>query len=228
MNTAKHAYSGRILGWIFIVTFVQCLVLVSSQYEYEKGEIGRYINWDEVKKALETYESHPDKESAGQLLAAIPDKPAVCQLGNREAAAFAILNSVPFEKAVVAGDKLIAESAFRLLEYMKGGAVNAELRIMLGRFLTREPATFLELLNKYSYQFSTSRDYPVDMTEILDIVPEVTSKEDWRRYKRENMRLYTERLKALESVKNPELIELRDACIQVIQAVMAGLEQRIE
>jgi hypothetical protein len=226
MNTVRYAFAGRRWGLIFFMIFAQCSVLAGSQYEQEKRREGKFINWDEVKQALDVYESCPSEESARRLLATIPEKPAVYQLGKREATALAFLNSVPFEKAVISGDKLLAETAFKLLGYVGGGAVDEELRIMLGRFLIREPATFLELLKRYNYLFPSERDYPIFMTEILEIVPDITSEEDGRRQKKERVRLYTERIKALERVKEPGLIELRDACIRAIQTIVVRIERR--
>lgn len=226
MNTARYAFAGRRWGLIFFLIFAHGSVLAGSQNEQENRREGGSVNWDEVKQALDAYEACPNEESARRLLATIPEKPAVCQLGKREAAVLAFLNSVPFEKAVVAGDKPLAETAFKLLGYMRGGVVDEELRIMLGRFLTKEPATFLELLKRYNHLFPSEGDYPVDMTEILEIVPDITSEEDGRRRNKESLRLYTERIKALERVKEPGLIELRDACIRIIQTIIVRIERR--
>lgn len=226
MNTTRYAFAGIRCGLIFLMIFAQCSVLASNQYGQEKRRKGECVNWDEVKRALVAYESCPSEDSARCLLATIPEKPAVYQLGNCEATAMAFLNSVLFEKAVISGDKLLAEIAFKLLGYIGGGAIDEELRIMLGRFLTREPATFLELLKKYIHLFPSERDYPINMTEILEIVPDITSEDDGRRQKKESVRLYTERIKALESVRESGLIELRDACIRMIKKIIARIEGR--
>jgi len=94
---------------------------------------------------------------------------------------------------------------------------------MLGRFLTKKPEIFLRLLKKYQSLFATERNYPIDMTEILDIVPDITSKEDSRLRKKEETRLFTERIKTLESVEDPELTVIRDACIRVIRTIINKL-----
>jgi hypothetical protein len=185
------------------------------------------IDWDEVKKAFTAYESCPSKESARWLLATIPEQPAVRELGDSETAALVILDSIVFDRAIVAGDEVLAEAAFRLFYYMSGGAVDEELTIMLGRFLVRKPEAFLKLLKKYQHLFPAERDYPVRMTEILEIVPDITSDEDSNRRKIEETRLYMGRIKALERVEDPELVELRDACIRVIRTIIAGIERRI-
>jgi hypothetical protein len=223
MEEAKHAFVKRKWGLTLFIFIAQCLFLAGSQQEQEKQRAGEYINWDEVKKAFDVYESCPSEENARRLLATIPEKPAARELGTRETAIISILESVPFAKAIIAGDELLAEAAFRLFGYVSGGAVDEELRIMLGRFLTRKPAIFLKLLKKYLHLFASERDYPVTMTEILEIVPDITSKEDSRRRKTEEMRLYTERIKALERVEDPEFMELRDACIRVIKAIINKL-----
>ena len=63
------------------------------------------------------------------------------------------------------------------------------------------------------------------MTEILDMVPDVTSEEDRLRSNALRKRLYTERLEALRKVDDPELNNLRDTCIRVIEAIINKLRR---
>ena len=207
--------------------FAQCSILAGSEREQVQQGGGEYIDWNNVKQALDIYESCPNEENAKRLLATIPKGPAARQLGNRDAAGIAFLESVPFEKAVIAGDENLAEAAFRMLGYVSGGALDEELRIMLGRLLAKKPALFLILLHKYRHLFPSEGDYPVTMTEIMEIVPDIESEDDARRRDREEIRLYSERIKALASVKDPELIETRDACIRVVQAIIMRIERRL-
>jgi len=223
MFSLRHAYIGRFWSAAILVVLAQCLPLVSMQQAPGKQQEGSAVNWDLVRQALVAYEASPSEENARCLLAVIPEKRAVLEIGKREAVAFALIESIPFEKSIISGDVLLAETAFRLLGYMQGGVVDEELRIMLGRFLTKKPEIFLRLLKKYQSLFATERNYPIDMTEILDIVPDITSKEDSRLRKKEETRLFTERIKTLESVEDPELTVIRDACIRVIRTIINKL-----
>lgn len=223
MEEAKHAFVKREWRLTLFIFIALCLFLGGRRQEQEKQNEQECINWDEVKQALDIYESCPSEENARRLLATIPEKAAAREFGNGESVGLAFINCVPFMKAVITGDALLTETAFRLFGYMRGGVVEEELRIMLGRFLTKNPAIFLRLLKKYLHLFASERDYPVTMTEILEIVPDITSKEDSRRRKIEEIRLYTERIKALERVEDPELTELKDACIRVIKAIINKL-----
>ena len=223
MTSLIHVSFRRFGVVAILVVLTQCLLLPSGQQVPEKQKEGSSVNWDLVKQAMDAYESSPSKETARCLLAVIPEERAVSQIGNRKAVVIALINSIPIEKAIISGDALLAETAFRLLGYMQGGVVDEELRIMLGRFLTKRPEAFLRLLKNYHDLFATERDYPIDMTEILEIVPDITSKEESRLRKREETRLFTERIKALESVEDPELTDLRDACIRVIRAIINKL-----
>lgn len=202
----------------FLIT--QCLFLAENQKGQEKLKGAEFINWDEVKKALDIYKSCPSEDSAMRLLAVIPEAPASHERGEKKKVTYTLLEGVPFEKEVVAGNEILAETAFRLLGYFMGGAISEELTIMLGRFSTRNPSVFLKLLQKYLYMFPSERDYPVNMTEIQEIVPDITSDKDLIRKKRELLRIYNERIKALEGVEDPELTELRDACIRVIRKII--------
>jgi len=189
----------------------------------QESQIEEAINWDEVKRASDTFESCPTEENAQRLLSTITERPSVQQLGNREAAFLSLLENGSFYKAVNAGDELLAESAFRLFGFFGGGALDEELRIALGRFLTKKPVTFLELLKKYLHLFPSAKEYPVTMTEIQEIIPDIKSDEDWVRGKRVLTALYIERIKALESVEEPGLMELRDICIRVIREIISRL-----
>jgi hypothetical protein len=223
MEEVKHAFVKRKWRLTLFIFIVLCLFLGASWQDQEKQNEHECVNWDVVKQALDVYESCPSEENAKLLLATVPEKLAARQLGRREAVGFVLIESGPFKKALITGDALLAETAFRMFGYMRGGVVEEELRIMLGRFLTKNPVIFLKLLKKYLHLFASERDYPVTMTEILDIVPDITSKEDSRRMKTEGIRLYTERIKALERVEDPGLMELRDACIRVIKAIINEL-----
>ena len=205
---------------ILFVFIAQCLFLLGSQKEQARLREDEYINWDEIKNSLAVYNACPSDENARRLLSTIPEKPAAKVRGNQKSVNFAIIESVPFAQAIIAGDEVLAEAAFRLFGYIGGGVVDEELRIMLGRFLTRKPGIFLRLLQKYIHLFPSKSDYPVDMTEILEIVPDITSVEDSNRRKKEEIRLYTKRIEALEKVEDPELTELRDACIRVIKKII--------
>ncbi len=222
----RRVYEIRKYGFFLLVILAQCTILFGGWQGIETHGQELIINWDKLKELLKVYESCPNEENAQRLLDMIPENLASRQLGNISYFVLAFFESLNFEKAVIAGDDRLAEVAFRLLGYFGGGAVDEELRIMLGRFLTKKPAQFLRLLKKYEHMFSSESEYPVNMTEILDIVPDITSEEDLIHMKKEEMRLYMERIKALESVTDPELIEMRDACIRVIKGILIGLEKR--
>jgi len=209
---------------VIVFVFLGALLTANrsmSQLQTEKGS----IDWDSVKKALKAYESCPCEENARRLLATVPELPGGVQMGDRKTASFALLESVLFTDTIVAGDETLAETAFRLLGYLKGGAIDEEITISLSRFLIKKPRAFLRLLNKYEFLFSSEEEYPITMTEILDMVPDVTSEEDRLRSNAVRKRLYTERLEALRKVDDPELNNLRDTCIRVIEAIINKLRR---
>jgi len=141
-------------------------------------------------------------------------------MGDRKTASLALLESAVFTDTIIAGDETLAETAFRLLGYLRGGAIDEEITIALSRFLIKKPWAFLRLLKKYEFLFSSEEEYPITMTEILDIVPDISSEEDRLRSNTVRRRLYSERLEALRKVDDPELNNLRDACIRVLEAII--------
>lgn len=209
---------------VIVFVFLGALLTANrslSQLQTEKGP----IDWDNVKKALKAYESCPCEENARRLLATVPELPGAVQMGDRKAASLALLQSVLFTDTIVAGDETLAETAFRLLGYLRGGAIDEEITISLSRFLIKKPLTFLRLLKKYEFLFSSEEEYPITMTEILDMVPDVSSEEDRLRSNAVRKRLFTERLEALRKVDDPELNNLRDTCIRVIEAIIDRLRR---
>ncbi len=216
------SFLSRRLGSAFLIMLVQCSLLAGGRAERLMGQTEVTINWDEVTLALKAYESRPSEENVKRLLATVPEQPASVQLGNKNAAAKTILENIRLHDAISAGDEGLAEFAIRMLDYnyMRGGAVDEELCIALGIFLTKKPEAFLRLLKKHLHLFPSERDYPVTMTEILDIVPDVTSDEDLQKMNAESRRLYMRRIRALKTVEVPELRELRDACIRVIEDII--------
>jgi len=187
-----------------------------AQSQTEKGP----INWDNVKKALKVYEFCPCEENTRRLLATVPELPGAVQMGDRKTASLALLESAVFTDTIIAGDETLAETAFRLLGYLRGGAIDEEITIALSRILIKKPWAFLRLLKKYEFLFSSEEEYPITMTEILDIVPDISSEEDRLRSNTVRRRLYSERLEALRKVDDPELNNLRDACIRVLEAII--------
>ncbi len=208
---------------ILFFILAQSIGLAGAQHELANARGQEYVNWDKIMLDLRTYELCPSEENAKRLLGRIPPIPPIHELGEKELAGLAIINSDRFWKALIDGDEILAEGTFRLLGQMKGGVIEEELTIMLGRFLIIKPTVFLRLLRKYSHLFPSERDYPVTMTEIMEIVPNIVSHDDVLLRKKEETRLFKERIRALESVKDPELIGLRDACVRIIKKKIVGL-----
>lgn len=216
-----HKFTGWSFGGMLLLLLITRSSLSALGGQEPTNQLGNdFVNWETVKQALAVYGSRPTKENGWNLLGVIPKPPVACQYGNREAAGLAILESSALNKEVVAGDPVLAEAAFRLLGYMGGGAVDEELRIMLGRFLVTDPDEFLRLLKRYEYLFASEREYPVNMTEIQEIVPDVSTEDDLRRLNGEEVRLYMKRIRALETVKDSELMQVRDACLRVIKGLI--------
>lgn len=66
------------------------------------------------------------------------------------------------------------------------------------------------------------------MTEILDIVPDICSDEDWKRRDIEELKLYERRLRALKSVQDEDLLVVRDRCIKIIEEIIKEIKDRIK
>ena len=184
------------------------------------------INWDKLFMALKGIEEDASRKNIFSFLSLIPEQYTQNQVGDERKFLDAIDSSKIFEQLLVNGDPLIAESAFRLMAFILPGAYYEDFFIMLGKLATNYPKLFLEMLNKYKNNFEY--EYPVTMTEILDIVPDVVTEEDSRRRYLEELRLYEKRLQALSSVTDEELTEVRDRCIKEIEKIIMDLKSRIK
>jgi hypothetical protein len=174
--------------------------------------------WANAYKVAEAYFSHPSPENAEKLYMALPDKrlPSLdfkgyVQLGNLIfdfGSNFSIL-----EKNMEEGDPHAVDVGFRLIN-ISDGAAGEVLVHALGEILPKHPRLFLQklLVHRFKAEPSVFRLLgeilnPVAWWEIPeDDINQVKYKELL------NTRLAL-RIKALESVDDPDLKEIRDLCL---------------
>jgi len=223
LRFAEHMDISSIIIILLALTF---LFLAELSYAGQPNSVvqARSINWDELFQALKTVEKSPSDDSIKAFLDKIPEQFTEDQAGDEDKFLEAIDGSEVFEDLLVKGNPFMAEAAFRLMAFILPGAFYEDFFIRLGKLATGHPRLFLQMLKRYKSNFEY--EYPVTMTEILDIVPDIVTEEDWVRRNREELRLYEERLKALKSVTDPELIGIRDECIKVIEEIIKEIKDR--
>jgi len=165
------------------------------------------INWDAIREAFERYEAVPTQENSRLLLDTIPEHSPTQQIGNEDKVYDLIESSMLFHKNVIAGNECLAEAAFRLYCIILPGDTLEELEYMLAEMLKRKPELYLKLLKKYKDRFDYRR-FPLFVTRLVDVPEE------------EYLRELKNRIKALESVEDPDYLELKGECIRLLEEVI--------
>jgi len=121
-------------------------------------------------------------------------------------------DSYEFEKAVISGNQYESEAAFRLYGIVLPGAVLEELEEMLTKLLVKKPRLFLMLLKKYKSRFDYY-EYPLFIfgQELVDAPAE------------QHRQVYRDRIKALKSVKDPELDDIKEECIKLLKKELESI-----
>lgn len=212
----------------FIVCHLFLLVLVQQNLmAFEQQKV--VLDWDRLKAAVMKFDSHPNEINAKKILNLIPEKIPAEEMGDSERALTYIIDESPkFLKGVKTGYDYLAEAAFRLYFIVLPGDALEELHISLSCMLVKKPRLYLQLLKNYAPQFPSYLEYPLDMTEILEIVPDIITEEDWKKRNIEELKLYEARLKALQSVTDKELLEIRDKCINRIKKNIEEIKERMK
>ena len=224
-NLIKKHWDGTIILVIFILI---CLLIFSLDgITSELDE--KVLDWDKLRDAIKGYDVNPTEDNAKAILEIIPEEMPEKEYGNIDRALDYIIDESPrFLKHVVSGNSYLAEAAFRLYFIVLPGHVSEELHISLSRMLVKKPALYLSLLKKYKSQFPSYLEYPLLMTEILEIVPDINNEEDEKKMDLTEIALYKERIRALETVDNEEYLALKKECINILQAEIDKLKKQLK
>jgi len=177
--------------------------------------------WVNAHKAAVEYFLQPSPENAEKFFRALPDKrlPSLDFQGYVRLCDFVFgSNFAILEKDMVeVGEPYAVDIGFRLINISDGG--NAEMLIpVLGEITLKHPRLFLQKV--LAHQGKTQ---PTVFKLLNDLVlPEVGW---WEMTEEENPAKYKEllstrralRIKALESVDDPDLREIRDRCLAILK-----------
>lgn len=165
------------------------------------------LDWDKLRAAVKRYDLKPNEDNARAILDLIPEKMPDKQVGDDERALEYMLDNSPmFTKQVRSGNEYLAEAAFRLYFIVLPGGALSDLELMLCKMLEKKPELYLRLLKKYKPQFPSDLEYP-----LFIFGPELVDAPD-EQYRQ----VYRNRIKALETVTNTELEELKEECIKLL------------
>ena len=207
-----------IIGILSICLFIQPIYGSGNVlYEAKSEQKCTKLDWDKLMLAVKNYDSNPAEDKARAILEIIPETMPDKQTGNDDRALEYILDRSPrFLEKVESGDEYLAEAAFRLYFIVLPGGALHDLGVSLSRMLVKRPDLYLRLLKKYKPQFPSYLDYPLTYVTYNDLVPDerYEIQEIMDQYR---IKIYKQRLKALQMVNDPEYLDLRDECISILE-----------
>jgi hypothetical protein len=181
--------------------------------------------WEKAYAAAQTYFSNPSSENADRLYRLLPDRrlPGLDFTGEVRLSGF-FYNGGSREshldiliKRAGEGDPRALDICFRLIN-ISDGAFGEDLVYDLGTVIPTQPRLFLEkllanqgLTEPPVLELLDGILHPVGWWEIRDDDPDHVKYKELR-----NTRIDI-RIKALKTVQNPQLRELRDRCISILE-----------
>jgi hypothetical protein len=193
-------------------------VLKNGPAQIEKHK----ILWAKAYKAAEAYFSQPSPENAEKFFMALPDRqlPGLDFQGEVRLVHFVFdfgQNFSNLEKRMEEGDRHAVDLGFRLIN-ISDGAAGEVLGHAIGQILLKHPRLFLQKV--LAHQGKTEPPVLELLEGILNPVGWWEIPEDdndgakYRALCKKNRDL---RIKALESVKDSNLKDIRDRCLAVLQ-----------
>jgi hypothetical protein len=172
--------------------------------------------WEKAYAAAQIYFSNPSSENADRLYRLLPDRrlPGLDFKGQTRLFYFFDGKLSILIKKFEAGDPHALDIGFRLIN-ISDGAFAEILFPGLGRAIPDHPRLFLQKLrtnlNKEDFDLLDGILYPLSLGEIPENDPDHVKYKELR-----NARIEV-RIKALKTVQDVELRELRDRCILILE-----------
>ena len=185
--------------------------------------------WNNTYKAAEAYFLHPSPENAEKLYRDLPDKrlPYLDPAGERRLIYLVFdleygKNSYILEKRMAEGEPHAADVGFRLIN-ISDGAAGEWLVHALGEILIEHPRLFLQKL--LAHQGKTEPAVFELLDKILNPVAWWEMPEDDKNEEK-YLALFNKnrerRMRALESVEDEDLREIRDRCLWILEKMRRG------
>lgn len=186
------------------------------------------IIWKTAYKAAQVYFSEPTPKNAEKLFLALPEEGAFIYLAEGEARVIDLIfdytaegrskNLSVLEKNIEAGEPHAVDVGFRLI-HLTDGATAEILLYILGRFADNHPRLFLQKLLAHLGKPGSSLSWRLDnillMITAWGEIPEAGN--DPVKIKEIRNARFAFRIKALESVGDPDLKEIRDRCLSILK-----------
>lgn len=176
---------------------------------FEKNDFDSEIDWERLYVAWEGYINYPNADNALRVYRLLPNEQYIRHgemTENGKKCWYAIANNIEIlEHQVISGDRAAVQLAFKF-KVIADGAFSESLNIMLGKLIRINPKMFLEELKRHyslisgiNFILRNSSNIYVDRLEAY---------------------LYEiqQRIKAIESITDPALEEIKTECLRVLNA----------
>lgn len=212
---------------------IEALKGIPEQIESHK------VFWDKAHTAAEAYFSRPSRENAEKFCKSLPEK----RLPSLDFEGMVRLGDLIFdfmgrklrvsdppdrglrknfsilEKGVAQGDPLAVDIMFRLLN-ISDGAVTETICFVLGQSIPNHPRLFLQKALAYGAveeprTMSDNLKWILAMVTEWGEIPEAGNSPE--KFKEIYDSRLMERIKALESVDDPDLLNIRDQCLAILK-----------
>jgi hypothetical protein len=200
-----------------------CLCLIAAglvtylpgSYQSAANNTEEIVDWGKIKSSFDAYLEYPSPENAKAFSDTLPtDYVKVDTETARKVVhyIYTFRNYAILENEIWAGDRYSTEAAFRLLNVADGDFAK-NLNMTLGALVRINPRLFLEVLYEYKELWLFKyKWYPV-----YGVGVGYVDRTKARIYQ------YRMRIKALESVKDPEYSEIINACVRQLNEAIRDL-----
>jgi hypothetical protein len=184
------------------------------------------IYWDGVRETAKAYFSRPTPENAEKLSVALPGEDAdfLDAKGEDEVVNFIMDITYPAKgenftiltNQIEAGEPRAVDVAFNFFHFTDG-AYEEILLFYIGKLVDNHPRLFLQkyLFHQKKKSISRNLDGMLTMFTEWGEIPEAGN--DQAKYQQILNARIAQRIKALESVDDPELREIRDKCLSMLK-----------
>lgn len=215
----NHRFSGHNLhlGCFYLIFLALSIGLFGQELQ---------VNWDHIMKAAEAYVANPSSENALQLFNSIPESQIPASYRHEE---FEKVSFYIFEKVLVRLYDLVIQAdrnavkAWIRLYAISDGAFSEDLNDGMGDLIQVDPKMFLEELNFYPDK-NLKKYIEVGYMVCNGVhLFKLTTAETYETTK-EAIKELELRIRALETVIDANLLQLRNDCIESIRRHQAQLE----
>ncbi len=200
MPKINSALAKNLWGWPFLFG----LLLTDSNLSAETN-----LDWDSMRASYAHYAKEPTDQNAAKVFSFLPKNlgytaPPQARRNHLETEKFVLKHFSPLEGQVFRGKSNSVKLAYRLYTVADGDLAET-LDVMLGKLICRNPRLFLRELR-------ANRNLVTRLDSIL-----MNYGTDFENDEQAQTNEFKHRLKCLRKVRDPELQEIRDECVEFME-----------